>query len=174
VLGAYALEGPPGQLVAAPGPGGAARRLYAVEGVGGAERFDPFDAADYLLAARWRVLALHPVTLAPEREYWLDEAPRALVVSDDGDHAYAYAGPALARRPTALLHLDLGTGAVRHVAAVSGSGVGGLAIAGERLYAPDPEGGAVSVVDLRLGGVVRRIPVGGAPLAIVARRRGAG
>jgi hypothetical protein len=167
-LGAAVLPGPPGLLVAAPAPGGAGRRLYAVEGTGGAERLDPFNAPDYLLADRWRLVALHPVTLAPEGEYPLGEAPRALAVAPDGDHAYALAGPVHLGLPSTLLHLDLRTGSVRRLLSVPGSGVGGLALAGGYLFVPDPEGGAVSVVDPRSAAIVRTTRVGGAPLAIAA------
>ena len=147
---------------------GVGRRLYVVEGTGGDERLDPANAPDYLLADRWRLLALHPVTLAPEGEYPLGEAPRSLAVAPDGDHAYALAGPVHLGLPSTVLHLDLRTGAVRRLLAVPGSGVGGLALAGGYLFVPDPEGGAVSVVDPRSATVVRTTRVGGALLAIAA------
>jgi hypothetical protein len=165
---AAVLPGPPGLLVIAPALGGVGRRLYVVEGTGGAERLDPANAPDYLLAERWRLVALHPATLAPEGEYPLGEAPRALAVTPDGDQAYALAGPVRLGHPSTVLHLDLRTGSVRRLLTVPGSGVGGLALAGGSLFVPDPEGGAVSVVDPRRATVVRTTRVGGAPLAIAA------
>src|SRR5262249_25687065 len=62
-LGAADFSGPPGLLVTGPAPGAAGRRLYVVEGTGGGERLDPANAPDYLLADRWRLVALDPVTL---------------------------------------------------------------------------------------------------------------
>ena len=68
---------------------------------------------------------------------------------------------------TALVRLDLRRAPRRPVRSVPGSGYGGLAVAGDRLYVPDPEGDAVTVVDRRSGAPLPPVEAGRGPAGIV-------
>jgi DNA-binding beta-propeller fold protein YncE len=104
----------------------------------------------------------------------LPARPRALAVAPDGDHAYALTRPVgPLRRSTELVQLDLRLGVVRPLGSVPGSGTGGLAVAGGRLYVPDPEGDAVAVLDRRTGAPLPPLKAGRGPVGI-ARAGGEG
>ena len=118
-------------------------------------------AAD--LPETWLLEARDPLTpqllaIAP-----LALPPRALAVAPDGAAAYVLAAGAATRG--SLQHLDLTTGAARRLAQLAGPAVD-LALAGDRLYAPDPPGDRLWVVDRRSGALLRPVPVGRYPVAV--------
>ena len=157
------LAGLPGTVVRARAPGGAGHRLYGVELPAGTDPEAP--AGDHA-----RLLVLDPATLDVERAYPLGFRPRALAIAPAGERAYA-----LAATSHRLMEIDLLGGAQRRLADVPGAAQG-LAVAGQRLYIPDPFGGAVLVFDQRTGDLVARVPVGRRPagvLAVVGDRRSA-
>ena len=149
------LAGPAGAVVLARAPDGGAPRLYSVELAVGADPEAP--AGDHA-----RLLGLDPATLEVERAYPLGFRPRALAVAPDGERAYALAGAG-----NRLMEIDLLGGAQRHLADVPGAAQG-LAVAGPRLYVPDPYGGAVLVFDRRTGDPVARVRVGRRPAVVLA------
>ena len=63
--------------------------------------------------------------------------------------------------------MDLTTGAARRLAQLPGP-TPDLALAGDRLYAPDPLGDRLWVVDRRNGALLRPVPVGRYPVAVAA------
>jgi hypothetical protein len=159
------LVGVPAQLVVAAAPGAAGPRLYCVEGLhstgAGGDALVEADRAD-----RWLVRGLDPLTLAPESRLALPARPCALAVAADGDAAYVLAGPGPRRSSTELVRLDLRRGAVRTLGSVPGSGAGGLAVVGDRLYVPVPEGDGVAVVDRRSGRPLPAAHAGRGPIGI--------
>ena len=149
------LTGLAGALVLARAPDGAGPRLYAIEL---AAATNPEESA----GDGARLLRLDPTTLAVERAYPLGFRPRGLAMAPDDERAYALAGA-----EGRLVELDLRGGA----RAATGAGAGrrpGLAVAGPRLYVPDPYGGAVLVLDRRSGDLVARARVGRRPAGVLA------
>jgi hypothetical protein len=67
---------------------------------------------------------------------------------------------------TTVLHVDLTSGAAGRLLALPGVGLG-LAATDERLYVPHPDGDRLWVVDRRRGRLMRVVPVGRRPTAIV-------
>jgi DNA-binding beta-propeller fold protein YncE len=59
--------------------------------------------------------------------------------------------------------IDLATGAARRLARVPGLGAGGLVVTNTRIYVPDPERNAVSMVDRRRGRLIGSLPAGAGP-----------
>ena len=168
------LAGLPGPLLLAAGPGAAGQRLYGVEGFhsAGEPGGDAYAEAD--LADRWLVRGRNPLTLSPETAVALPARPKALAIAPDGDHGFALAGSAgragpgdPARVSTALVHLDLRRGSAQPLGRVPGSGYGGLAVAGDRLYVPNPEGDAVAVVDRRSGAPLPPVKTGRGPAGVL-------
>ena len=163
VVGEVPLAGVPTQLVVARAPGAAGLRVYCVEGSHSA---DPAgDDAPDVLADQWLLRGFDPLTLAPESTFALAARPRALAVAADGDHAYALADAGGPRATSELVRIDLRSGAVRPVHRVPGTGDGGLVVAGDRLYVPDPEGDTVTAVDRHRGGLLHPAATGRAPPA---------
>ena len=156
------------------GPGAAGQRLYGVEGSHGAgdPGGDAYAEAD--LADRWLVRGRNPLTLSSETAVALPARPQALAIAPDGDHGFALAGSAgragpgdPARLSTALPHLDLRRGTAQPLGRVPGSGYGGLAVAGDRLYAPDPESDTVAVLDRRSGAPLPLVKAGRGPAGVL-------
>jgi hypothetical protein len=139
--------------------------VYCVEGLHSSGVTDD-TAVTSSQADQWLVRGLDPLTLAPQSAVALPARPRALAVAPDGDHAYALAGPSGLARTSPLVHLDLRLGAVRPLGSVPGSGAGGLAVSGGRLYVPDPEGDAVTVVDRYSGAHLPSVKTGRGPVSI--------
>jgi hypothetical protein len=147
-----------GHLFLAPSPVEPGRRLYclvAPAAAPGAER------EGTALGGR-RLLGLDPTTLAVESEHVLESWPRRLVVAPAGGHAYA-----LDPEGTRVRHLDLATGVERPLATLPGEAFD-LAVAGDRLYVPDPFGDHVWVLDRHGGRLLTRVPVGRHPMTITA------
>jgi DNA-binding beta-propeller fold protein YncE len=154
-LAVLPLAGLAGSLVLARAPDGAGPRLYAIEL---AAATNPEESA----GDGARLLRLDPATLAVERAYPLGFRPRGLAVAPDDERAYALAGA-----EGRLVELDLRGGAQRQLAQVPGAAPG-LAVAGPRLYVPDPSGGAVLVLDRRSGDLLVRARVGRRPASVLA------
>jgi DNA-binding beta-propeller fold protein YncE len=155
----------PSGLVLAPAPGGAGPRLYAV-----VEALDPDETRPEAAAGRWasalswRLLGLHPTTLAVESDFPLPGPAPWLAVAPDGRDAYALgAGSRLFGTP--LQRIDLDSGAATVLGRVPGLGVGGLAVTRERLYVPDTEADRLWVAD-RNGRPLGHVPTGRRPLGI--------
>jgi hypothetical protein len=146
------VAGVPEQLIAAPAPGGHGRRLYCVEGTPGPEARYPGDE-------RWRLLGFDADTLELESVSVLDADLRSLTVAPDGNGAYAM----LADSGRDLLALDLKTGRANLFASLPGQSVGGLAVTGDRIYAPQSFGSGVWAINRRTGQIVQTIPVGRHP-----------
>ena len=90
------LPGVPEQLLVAPAPDGAPRRLYAVTAVPSAEASQDGAVGAGALAAEateWRLTGLDPDTLHVESEQRLPYRPLWLGVTPDGRRAFAVAGP---------------------------------------------------------------------------------
>jgi hypothetical protein len=152
-VAAAPTAGVPSNVVLAPAPGGAGRRLYVVE------TFSLLDEAPPS-AYRGRLLGLDPTTLAAEVELALPAAPGRVAVGPDGDEAYA-----LVAAGTVLLRLDLRAGAVNRLAELPGQAIT-LAVTRTRIYVPDPAGRALWALDRRSGRVVQTLPVGRGPMGI--------
>ena len=165
VVGEAPLAGVPTQLVVARAPGAAGPRVYCVEGSHSADPAGA-DALDFHFD-QWLLRGLHPLTLASESTFALAARPRALAVAADGDHAYALADAGGPRSSSQLVRIDLRSGAVRPVRRVPGAGDGGLVVAGDRLYVPDPERDSVTAVDRRSGRLLPPAATGRAPAGIV-------
>jgi hypothetical protein len=158
-LGAAALSGPPVQLLLAQAPGDAGRRLYCLVGGPGAEA-DLGAEGDLVAGGPWRLLALDPLTLLPEREHTLPHPVRGLAIAPDG--AAAFALDAAGRR--AVVRLDLRTGTTRRLAALPGAGAA-LTVTRERVYVADGRG-AVWALDARGGALVGTLAVGRGPVGL--------
>jgi hypothetical protein len=169
VVGEVPLTGVPMQLVVARAPGAAGHRVYCVEGSHSADPAGT-DALDFL-ADQWLLRGLDPLTLAPESAFALAARPRALAVAADGDHAYALADAGGPGSWSRLVRIDLRSGGVRPVRRVPGTGAGGLVVAGDRLYVPDPEGDSVTAVDRHHGELLPPAATSRAPAGIVLAGR---
>jgi hypothetical protein len=88
------LDGVPGPLLLAPGPGGRGHRLYATEALPGPDGAGPGEPPEACAEANygeafegaraWRVWDLDAATLAPEAEHVVPYPPRALAATPDG------------------------------------------------------------------------------------------
>jgi len=164
------LEGLPGPLLLAPGPGGGGQRLYAAEALPGPDLALPGEApgecawASYGKrfegARAWRVRALDGTTLAPEGEHTVPYPPRALAATPDGGDAFVLAGRA------ALLRLDPAGGPARLFATLPDRAVG-LAATDDQVFTLDPFGDRVWRLDRTRGRPLRAIPTGRSPLGLV-------
>jgi DNA-binding beta-propeller fold protein YncE len=164
------LVGLPDALFLAAGAERAAR-LYCVEAL-----VDPDeDGAAYQRRAGssrgWRLWGLEPSTLDVTSEQDLPYPPDGLTVAPDGSAAYGFVAPADAQFHRALVRLDLVNGTETVLARVPGSVGSSLAVAEDRIYAPNPEGNVVWVAD-RQGRPLKTIPVGGHPLGIALSATG--
>jgi hypothetical protein len=154
VSGVAALDGAPLVLALAPAPVGVGRRPYVAVALPGAD-----------VPEAWRLEARDPLTLQLLGSVPLALPPRALAVAPDGAVAYALGASAATRG--SLTQVDLTTGAARRLAQLPGPALD-LALAGDRLYAPDPPGDRQWVVDRRSGALLRPVPVGRQPVAVAA------
>jgi hypothetical protein len=163
------VPGVPGDLTLAPAPDAAGRHLYATMAAAddGSAAYPHDPGALYDRGPGWRLLRLHPATLAPEGEHALPWAGYGLTVAPDGRDAYAYAGAGGLLWEAALVRLDLTTGEAALLHPVPGAWTGGLAATADRLYVPDAVGDAVWVADRR-GRYLTTLPVGRHPLAVLA------
>jgi DNA-binding beta-propeller fold protein YncE len=153
LLTARPLAGAPAGLSLAPTPGGVGSRLYAVESLS-----DPAEESPG--ASRGRLLGLNPVTLDVESAHGLDSRPVGLAVAPDGEAAYA-----LTAYGSAVTEIDLVAGAQRRLAALPENATA-LAVAGDRVYVPNPWGDEVWVIDRRGAQPVRPVRVGRNPQSI--------
>jgi hypothetical protein len=158
VLASAPLPGAPEQVLLAPAPEGAGRRLYAVT----ADPGTVDTGAPTAQATEWRITGFDPVTLRAETEQRLPYRPLWLGVAPDGRRAYAVAGPANPPGPSGLLRVDLVGGGASLLPAAPGR-VMGLAVTGDRLFLADPEGSQLWVLD-HGARPVRTIRVGQRPL----------
>ena len=168
VLGRAESAGAPERLVLAPAPGGAGRRLYAVEGTPGPD--ERYSGTVGEPPARWRVLTLDPVALtvtaaAPLATVGGDAAP-PLAAAPDGARLFALGRAGGGR--SALQTLDAATGAVGPAIALPGEALGGLLATDARVYVPDALGHGVWVVDHRRGHLLGAVDVGRGPVAITS------
>jgi DNA-binding beta-propeller fold protein YncE len=163
VTGRASLAGVPEQLVLAAAPGQQGGRLYCVEGTPGPEVRDPIIPGPP--AERWQLVGLDPVTLNTESTLPLREPPAALAFTPDGNDAYFRSTHTDTRR-AAVLHVDLTTGDSRPLIVLPGQSMGGLVVAGDRLYVPHSWGSEVWAVDRLRGRLTRAIPVGRGPLGL--------
>jgi hypothetical protein len=161
------LPGVPEQLLVAPAPDGASRRLYAVTAVTNAVASQDGAAGAGALAAEaaeWRLTGLDPATLRVESEQRLPHRPLWLGVTPDGRRAFAVAGPTSLLTPSVLLRIDLLGGSASLLRAAPGRAMG-LAVTGDRLFLADPEGDGLWVTDHR-GWLARTVRVGRHPVAL--------
>jgi DNA-binding beta-propeller fold protein YncE len=156
VLATGHVAGVPAQVVLAPAPGGLGQRLYVVDA-------EPGPEGDYAGSGRWRLVGLNPLSLDVESEFALGFLPNRLVVTADGDQAYALAQP-----NDTVRQIDLPHGTQRVLATLPGTGLG-LAVAGDRIYVSNPYGREVWALDRRQGRLLQTIPVGVHPVAIGVR-----
>jgi hypothetical protein len=161
VIARAALPGVPIQLLLAPAPAGAERRLYCLTGPPGAESGDPSSGHDASTGGRWGLVAFDAASLVPEREYPLPHALAALAVAPDGLGAYGLAQPGANR----VVHLDLVTGGARPAGTLPGH-ASALAVTAARVYAPDSAGNEVWTLDRRAGTLMPPIPVGRRPIGL--------
>ena len=174
-LAAYEACGLPVDLVLAPAPPGppaAAGRLYAVVG---SPASPPGAAADgdqeFDTAEGWWLVGLDPEGLAVESDRAVAGPLRSLAVAPDGRQAYAFAPVGDPVLGSALVAVDLATGATADLGKrVPGQGLAGLAVTDERVYVPLPDGAEVWVGD-RQGRPLGVVPVGRRPFAITLGRR---
>src|SRR5262245_39002285 len=168
VLAAHPLTDPtdtPEDVALGPAPDGAGPRLYVV-----AEALDPDEtrpeaaAGRWASALRWRLLGLHPTTLALERDVPLPGPARGLAVAPDGRDAYAL-GAADLQAGAALQRIDLVRGVAAVVGRAPGLGVAGPAVTRDRLYVPDTFADRLWVAD-RAGRPLGTVPAGRRPLGI--------
>ena len=150
----------PGQLAVATAPDGAGSRVFGVEGQHSAGL-----AAEDGPADQWLLRWFDPLTLGPQGAVALPAPPRALAAAADGD-AYILAEPSGLARMSWLVRVDVHRAAVRSLGAVPGSGAGGLIIVGDRLYVPDPEGDAVTLIDRRTGAALPAAGSGRGPVGV--------
>jgi DNA-binding beta-propeller fold protein YncE len=171
LLASHRSTGMPEQLLLSPAPGGS-RRLYVVESIRAAGvALESGSGPDVAAANRVQLVGLNLATLDPESALPLDHLPRAMAISPDGNHAYTVAG---LTTPRQLMHVNLATGDSRLLATVPGSGHGGLAVVGNRIYVPNPAGREVAVFDRRSGRPLGTAPTGRHPVDIIAAPASAG
>jgi DNA-binding beta-propeller fold protein YncE len=113
----------------------------------------------------WRVLDLDADTLEPVASYTVTAQPHALQAAPDGGAAYALVGGLDVGSRADLVHLDLRGAGPRTLAELPGRAAG-LAVAGQYVYVPYPDGHVVWAVDRLRGRVVEALPVGRRPLAV--------
>jgi hypothetical protein len=153
----------------APGP---AERLYAVvarppaPGPAVADVDQLFDAA-----GGWCLVGLDPDGLTVASERAVGAPLRRLAVAPDGRQAYAFAAADEPDLGSALVAVELATGATTRLGKrVPGRGLAGLAVTADRVYLPLPDGAEVWVGD-RQGRPLGVVPVGRRPFAIAVGRR---
>jgi DNA-binding beta-propeller fold protein YncE len=154
------LVGVPGPLAVATAPDAAGSRVFGVEGQYGAGL-----AAEDGPADRWLLRWFDPLTLGPQGAVALPAPPRALAAAADGD-AYLLADPGGLARTSQLVRVDVHRAAVHSLGTVPGSGAGGLTVVGDRLYVPNPEGDAVTVIDRRTGASLPTAGSGRGPVGV--------
>jgi hypothetical protein len=116
-------------------------------------------------------VGLDPAGLAVESDRALSGPLRRLAVAPDGREAYAFAPAGDPSLGSALVAVDLATGATADLGKrVPGQGLAGLAVTDERVYVPLPDGAEVWVGD-RQGRPLDVVPVGRRPFAIALGRR---
>jgi hypothetical protein len=169
-VGQYPLRGAPASLTLGPVPGEVAsegagsRWVYCVEAVPGPTN-DP-DAGPHAEAIGWQLLGLQPTTLALQQQVPLREAPLRLTVPDAGGSAYAVLTRDGRVASRIVLRIELATGVATHLATLPAA-ARGLAVAADRLYTLDPEGGWLWAVDRRRGRVEQSTQVGRWPVSLV-------
>jgi DNA-binding beta-propeller fold protein YncE len=90
-------------------------------------------------------------------------------VAPDGRHAFAIGSGSRALQ-SAVREIDLISGAVRQVTVLPGEMWGGLAVTGRHVFAAHTAGNAVWMLDRANQNLVRAIPVGKNPTAVVLVR----
>ena len=165
------LDGVPGALALAPGPGGAGRRLYAAEALPAAEVAPPGELTTGCAdagygdlvdgAPGWRVRELDAATLAPAGDHAVPFPVRALAATPDGGDAFVLAGHA------AVLRLQPGGGPAAPFAVLPDAAMG-LAATDARVYTAGVFRDRVWGLDRRRGALVQALPTGRHPLGIVA------
>jgi hypothetical protein len=175
VVATLPLEGVPGPLLVGPAPGRIGRRLYSVSTDGVPEaRHDEDVGQRFAAAGAWRLTGLNPTTLDVESVQRLPHAVSRPVLAPDGDRLYAVVGPPSPTGGVRLIDVDLVAASARLFGPAPGSGLGAVAVAGDRLYVPDAMGDAVWVLDRRRGHVVGRASAGRRPLGVTVEARSAG
>ena len=152
VLASVFVAGAPSNLVLAPDRAASAQRLHTI--------LTPWDPAREHRAERSTLLTLDPDTLAPQRQVDLPLLPGPLVLGAGSGAAYALDGEG-----TALLHIDLASGAHRHLADLPGRATS-LAAAAGGLFVPHAYGATTWRFDPSSGALTHTIPVGRHPTAI--------
>jgi hypothetical protein len=127
--------------------------LYCLVG-GPGTAGDPGSETDPFADGPWRLLALDPATLRPDRAHVLPHPVRALALAPDGDAAYAL--DAGGRRE--VVRVDLRTGTTRPFATLPAPGAD-LAVTPERVYIADGRS-AVWALDRRRGALIQTVAVG--------------
>jgi hypothetical protein len=153
-LNVLSLQGAPSNTLLGSGPYRVDQRLYVVETVPGPE-------SEYSSPQRWNVTSLDPVTLETLSQLTMAEMPLWLAIDDDGLNAYFTIGGT-----NSLMHLNLVSGAVRHLATLPGFGLG-MAVSHDRVFVPNPEGSELWVIDRRTGRRRPPLAVGRHPIGVV-------
>jgi len=113
-------------------------------------------------ALTWRLLALDSATLLAEAAYPLSGEPLSLAVAPVGNRAYAHV---LHRaRQSAIVEIDLASGASHTLVLLPGESLGNLVVTEEHVYAPHTMGDEVWVIDRQRGRLVSTIRVGRHPM----------
>lgn len=159
VLAATPLAGSVSSVILGAAADVTSPRLYAAETVTDIEH-EPSSPT------RSRLLVLDAVTLEAAVAIPLRYRPLALAVTPDGRYAYALVSSSCLLAESVLMRVDLATGMATLLPPLPGRAMG-LVATTDRIYLASPETGAVWVVDLRRGRVVRTITVGRQPVAVV-------
>ena len=168
-VAAAPLDGVPGPLALAPGPGGAGQRVYAVEALPAAEVGRPGEPLTgcettgygelFEGAPGWRVQELEATTLAADGEHTVPYPVRALAATPDGGDAFVLAGPAT------VFRLRPGGGPAAPFAVLPDVAIG-LAATDARVYAVGVFRDRVWGLHRRRGDLVQALPTGRNPLGI--------
>jgi hypothetical protein len=163
------LDGVPGPLALAPGPGGAGRRLYAAEALPAPEVARPGEPLTgcelvgygelFEGAPGWRVRELDATTLAADGDHAVPYPVRALAATPDGGDAFVLAGRA------DVLRLRPGGGPAAPLAVLPDVAMS-LAATDARVYTLGVFRDRVWGLDRRRGALVQTIPTGRHPLGI--------
>ena len=169
------LDGVPGPLLLAPGPGGLGDRLYASEALPGPDVAVPGWPPEACAAAgygdafegarAWRVWGLDATTLAPEGEHAVPSPPRALAATPDGGAAFVLAGRAT------LLRLAPAGGPAVPFATLPDAAFG-LAATDDRVFTLDVFGDRLWSLDRARGRSLRSLPTGRSPLGLALAAAG--
>jgi hypothetical protein len=169
ILGSTRPVGVPGELAHSTADGAA--QLHALRGEISSSP-DYLEACPhmnheehYQAASRWNLLSLDPVTLEVERIYSLRQPARSPSVAPDGRHVFAPSWPGT------IVHVDLHTGVARDFASLPDA-IARLVTTDDRIYALNPLGDTISVLDRRTGRLRRPVVTGRGPIGIALGRAG--